>query len=313
MADVGRDRAQHLGGAGGEDEVVPREAQLEPRRELAERAARGAPCAEVEVGRAGRAAGRRGHHLRDLGGLLDLADREPELGGDVVHVVGAGGAAPGRAPLGEGRLGHVDDERGEVGERERRVARARAQDHALLAAREPALHRARGSRFELLDAAERDEAALQRGDQRRLAQQLRVAGRGRVDEHERPAGGCRDDARARRGRPRRAARRSRARAPRRARPRTARGPAGLRRRARPRCAGRAARRRDRRRAGIRRGAARPAPRARRAERTRRPRRCAGRRWRAAGRCGRSMRARPPRRSPRPRAGARRGAGSAAAG
>ena len=83
--------------------------------------------AEVEVGRLGRVepAGPRGHPA-DLGRRPDLLDREPELGGDVGRAVGAAEQLlPGRAPLGERRERHLDEQHRAVAQRLRLGARAR--------------------------------------------------------------------------------------------------------------------------------------------------------------------------------------------
>ena len=82
MAQVGRDRAEHLALALRQDEVVPAErAARAASASSPRRVARGPPRAEVEVARpsGARSPRARSGQAGDLGGVGDLADREPEL------------------------------------------------------------------------------------------------------------------------------------------------------------------------------------------------------------------------------------------
>ena len=161
MPDVGGDRLQHLGRARRQDQVVPAEAQLQPRRELAERAARGAARAEVEILAAGLPRPAEAATTLATSAARSIWPIESRnLAATSSTSVGARGAAPGGAPLRERGLGHLDDDRRQVGQRERglracgrtgRRARRRLASQRCIA-------RA-GARLELLDAAERDEAA----------------------------------------------------------------------------------------------------------------------------------------------------------
>ena len=175
VAQVGRDRVEHLELALGDHDVGPREGRIEPRRELREAGARGAPCAEVEIRRcredlaAGRC-GQAGH----VGGVCDLADREPELGGDVVDVLGARVGGPGGAALGEARLGRLDDDRRRLAERDDRLRRRRADERALAPGAQHALDAEVPVGLELVEAVEADAAAFEQSGHAGLAHQLDV-------------------------------------------------------------------------------------------------------------------------------------------
>ena len=112
MAQVGRDRAQQVALALGQDEVVPAVAgaRAAPRARRAATTTRGA-----RRGRGRPASGASRPRVRAAIRLTsrrraDLLDREPELGGDVGRVVGAAEALPRRAALGERRQRHLDEQ-----------------------------------------------------------------------------------------------------------------------------------------------------------------------------------------------------------
>ena len=147
VAQVRRDRLQQLALALGHHEVVPAEAGREPRRELAEPRRGRLAGTEVELFRRRcRAPVGGGGEPRHLGGLDDLADREPELRGHVAGLRRAGEVRPRLAALGERRRRRVDEQHRPVAERERGGAVRRGEHRALgCAARAPASRaRARG-------------------------------------------------------------------------------------------------------------------------------------------------------------------------
>ena len=239
MPQVGRDGAEHLLLLLRQHEVVPGEAGLQPRGEVAEPARGGPPRAVVEVVRRRRlVAARRGRDAGDLGGLGDLPQREAELRRRVARVLGARERRPGVAPLGEGRHRRVERERDGVAERGGGPGCAGDQQHALGRAR------AGRGRAGPLDGSSRSRPSKTPAASARAAARRGVARRRRGVErvvHRRSSRGC--------PAPRRAARARRA--------RTSTGCGSARR------AGRAGRRRSRARPGSYAGGAttrrRPSP------------------------------------------------------
>ena len=147
--------------------------------------------AQVEVARRrGRLALDRGGVARHLGGVGDLAHRQAELRGDVVHVVrrrrAAAQAARRSANVGSGDL---DDDRGPVAERDRRVVAERRR-RAPARPSPPARAGPRRAPGSSASSPSKQRRRPSRAATRRaLAHQPGVAGVGRVHQQERGAEG----------------------------------------------------------------------------------------------------------------------------
>ena len=194
VAQVGRDRLQQLALALRHHEVVPAVAGRDSRGQLAQARRGRLAGAEVElVGRRCLAPVRGRRQPGHLGGLDDLADREPELGGHVAGLRRGGEVGPRLAALGERRRRRLDQQDCPVAERERGGAVGRGDDRrARRAARAPAA-RARARRARDPRAPRRRAAALpSRTSASRLPSRRADRGRARA----RPRAGVRAPSRA---------------------------------------------------------------------------------------------------------------------
>ena len=164
MAQVGRDRVEHLELALGDARGRPsrsgassREASSASRVLDARRAPRsrsggdGRSSPRVAAASAGY-----------VGGVGDLPDREPELGGDVVDILGAGVGRPGGATLAEARLRGLDHDGRRLAERDDRL-RGGWRRASVRSPRAPssALHAEVLVGLELVEAVEAESAALE--------------------------------------------------------------------------------------------------------------------------------------------------------
>ena len=104
-------------------QVAPVKARRHVARQLAQASGRCRPRAGVEVGFGDpRIAPSRGGELRDPGGVLNLADRQPELGGHVTDVRRARVLLPGRDTLPQVRERNLDEHCREIVQRECPIA-----------------------------------------------------------------------------------------------------------------------------------------------------------------------------------------------
>ena len=194
MAQVGRDRAQQVALAVGEDQVLPAEAGIEPGRQLPQARGRGVPRAQIEIVRLGRLpASRARRDAAHLGGGADLLQGEPELGGHVLGIGGAAVALPGRSALGEGRVGNLGREHGAVAQGERLAPRPAEDDRAFRPLVEGAQQPGALRRAEIVEPVDADQRALQRARQGRVGDELGPLEIPRAHEHQGPAAGRRDD------------------------------------------------------------------------------------------------------------------------
>ena len=123
--------------------------------------------------------GSRRRAVRDGGGIVDLADREPELRGDVVDLIAAGCTHPGRAALRKARLRCLDDDRRRLAERHDRLGGGGADQNPVASRREGPLHAKVLVGLEIVEAVEAEPATLEQCGDRGIAHQLRVARVGR--------------------------------------------------------------------------------------------------------------------------------------
>jgi hypothetical protein len=150
----------------GDDEIVPPKRRLEPDCQLAEPRARSVPRAEIEVcGRRNAIASAERGETGGLGGLADLANRQPELRGHLAHLIGSCDSRPRRPPFAEARERRLDHECGLIVERKDGVTSGRAQHGPLASGRERTEHTTAPAWLERIEAVEAESAPFERTGQ----------------------------------------------------------------------------------------------------------------------------------------------------